>query len=347
MPLPFLILAGAAVAGLVGVGAGINGAVNMSDANDTIKRAKKIQEEANDKLKRSSERPTQLMDQIGELELNTVKEFEDFSNVIELIQNRPKFNDINSNLSIPKVNLNDLQTASVAASAILGSLSGAGVGTAGGFAAAGVTTSAVMALGTASTGTAISGLSGVAATNAALAALGGGSLAAGGGGVALGTAVLGGATLGVGLLVGGVIFNIMGSNVTEKADKAYQTAKKNQEQVEKIVSFYNLLVPYAENFFQSFSEASSLFESYLDRLQNTVLFDHKKDWNKFTPQEKNNLESTILLVKLLYDMAKTQFYKKENDSEINKVNVRAIQRATTNEKMTAQKIQNSEMLLDC
>lgn len=45
-------------------------------------------------------------------------------------------------------------------------------------------------LGTASTGTAISALSGAAATNAALAWLGGGALATGGGGVAAGEAFL-------------------------------------------------------------------------------------------------------------------------------------------------------------
>lgn len=50
----------------------------------------------------------------------------------------------------------------------------------------------VMAMGSASTGAAISGLSGVAATNAALAWFGGGALAAGGAGMAGGAAVLGG-----------------------------------------------------------------------------------------------------------------------------------------------------------
>lgn len=50
----------------------------------------------------------------------------------------------------------------------------------------------VTALGSASTGIAISGLSGVAATNATLAWFGGGALAAGGAGMAGGAAVLGG-----------------------------------------------------------------------------------------------------------------------------------------------------------
>ena len=76
------------------------------------------------------------------------------------------------------------------------------MGVAGGFGAVALAgtpvlvTNAVMAIGAASTGTAISSLSGVAATNATLAWLGGGSLAAGGGGMAAGAAVLTGITVG-------------------------------------------------------------------------------------------------------------------------------------------------------
>lgn len=64
----------------------------------------------------------------------------------------------------------------------------------------------------ASTGTAISALSGAAATNAALAWLGGGALAVGGGGMAAGEAFLalagpvGWAIAGVSLVVSGLFF---------------------------------------------------------------------------------------------------------------------------------------------
>ncbi len=74
------------------------------------------------------------------------------------------------------------------------------LGVAGGFAGVALAgtpalvTGAVGALATASTGTAISSLSGVAASNAILAWLGGGSIAAGGGGVAAGATVLAGIT---------------------------------------------------------------------------------------------------------------------------------------------------------
>ena len=71
---------------------------------------------------------------------------------------------------------------------------GAGAGVAGGMAVASLAPSAAMwiatTFGTASTGTAISALSGAAATNAALAWLGGGALAVGGGGMTAGSAFL-------------------------------------------------------------------------------------------------------------------------------------------------------------
>ena len=63
------------------------------------------------------------------------------------------------------------------------------------------TMAAIGAWGTASTGVAISSLSGIAASNASLAWLGGGAVATGGGGMAVGTAAL---ATGVGVVVIGV-----------------------------------------------------------------------------------------------------------------------------------------------
>jgi hypothetical protein len=90
--------------------------------------------------------------------------------------------------------LSDLRTANVqAAAGAAGALAGAGA-TAG-------TLGLVMTFGSASTGTAISTLSGAAATNSALAWLGGGSVAAGGGGMAMGAMVLTGGAVAVALAV--------------------------------------------------------------------------------------------------------------------------------------------------
>ncbi|GGZ14451.1 hypothetical protein GCM10010387_03200 [Streptomyces inusitatus] len=86
--------------------------------------------------------------------------------------------------AVPDIELRELRELAVGGVGSL--LGGAAAGTA-------VSTAAYMAVGafaTASTGTAISTLSGAAASSATLAWLGGGSLAAGGGGVAAGTTVL-------------------------------------------------------------------------------------------------------------------------------------------------------------
>lgn len=94
------------------------------------------------------------------------------------------------------------------AQALSGAAKGAAVGSAAGAATAYASFTAAVTWGTASTGVAISGLSGVAASNAALALLGGGSLAAGGAGVAGGTALLAGLVAGPAVLLalGGVVW---------------------------------------------------------------------------------------------------------------------------------------------
>lgn len=88
---------------------------------------------------------------------------------------------------------------------------------------AGVTT-AVTSLAVASTGTAISSLSGAALTNATLAALGGGSLAAGGGGMAVGAAALNFVTIGPAILVSGLV-------VAGQGERAKTKARENEAEV--------------------------------------------------------------------------------------------------------------------
>ena len=120
-----------------------------------------------------------------------------------------------------------LETEAIGSTKIAGT-AGA-VGSAAGVGAAALGPTAAMAVattfGTASTGTAISALSGAAATNAALAWLGGGAVAAGGGGMAAGKVLLAlagpvGWTIG-GLAIGGsaIYLNKRNKEVAEKATK--------------------------------------------------------------------------------------------------------------------------------
>lgn len=88
---------------------------------------------------------------------------------------------------------------------------------------AGITT-AVTTFAAASTGTAISTLSGAAATNATYAFLGGGSLAAGGGGMAVGAAALNFVMIGPAILVSGYV-------VAGQGEKAKTKARENEAAV--------------------------------------------------------------------------------------------------------------------
>lgn len=327
MPLPFIIGGLAAVAAVGGIGSGIHGGVKMKEANDTMKWAKRKQETAIENFKKSNDKTTTKMDQIGNKELSILDSFGKFSDLIEKIQGRPEFKSYTKDgVKLPEYKAEELKKASVGAGVLMGGLGGAAAGTAGGFAAAGATTSAVMALGTASTGTAISALSGAAATNATLATLGGGAIAAGGGGMALGSAVLGGATLGVGLLVGGVIFNITGSKLSDKADEAYAQAQKTEREVDKIVNYLDTLYKAADVFEKDLNEVNEEYEKRMKALDHIVNLSGKVKWSEFTDKEKLMTENLVMLVGLLYKMCQIKLVlKSNNENEPNIVNSKEIE----------------------
>lgn len=322
MPLPLIIGGIAAIAGAAGIGSGIHGGVKLKDANDTMKLAKSKQEAAVNKFEKRNLETTELMDALGNQELEILKSFNTFSDIIEKIQGRPEFKAYSTDeVDLPAYEAEELKKISAGAGLLLGSMGGAAAGTAGGFAAAGATTSAVMALGTASTGTAISALSGVAATNATLAALGGGSLAVGGGGMALGSAILGGATLGIGLLVGGVIFNVTGSKLSDKADEAYSQAERTEREVKKIVAYFNELSDAANSFMDTLINVETQYRKRLSILDHVVNFFEKTNWFDFTEKEKKMTANTVLLVGLLYTMCQVKLVLKNDEEEgLNKVN---------------------------
>lgn len=322
MPLPFILGAAAAIAGVAGVGSGVHGAVKMKEANDTMKAAEYRHNQNVRKFEDYNKSTNKKMDELGELELSILNGFKDFSDTIEKIQNRPQFKQYSKEgVTLPKYDQESLKSVSVGAGVLLGGLGGAVAGTAGGFAAAGATTSAVMALGTASTGTAIASLSGAAATNATLAALGGGAIAAGGGGIALGTTILGASTLGVGLLIGGAIFNITGGKLSAKADEAYYQMKKAEDTINRACNYLADLESTAARYINALNEVRAKYLENFNYVSFAVNQLHKTDWNEFSVHEKKIIENTVLLVGLLYKMCQVTFVKKaENENEMNTIN---------------------------
>ena len=323
MPLPIILGIATVLATAGGLVTSVHGAANMKKANDIMKSAKHQHQSNIRVFEKKSQQITQVMDRLGKLELKILNSFQDFAEVIEKIQNKPEFQRYTrQGIELPKYSKETLTEVSVGASVLLGGLGGAAAGTASAIAAAGATTSAVMAFGTASTGTAIASLSGAAATNATLAAIGGGAIAAGGGGIALGTAILEATTFGVGLLAAGVIFNIAGSKISDKAKQAYDEMKKDQETINRICEYLEELGEIAIKYTEVLKIIRKKYLENFNYISYVVNALHKVEWNEFTEEEKIATENIVLLVGLLYQMCQVNLVlTAENEGEINKVNV--------------------------
>lgn len=330
--IPLAVKGGAIVAGAAGVGTAVHGASKMKEANDTMKSAQSCHEANMEKFEKKNMSTSADMDKLGKLELEILHSFSEFSDLFEQIKNRPTFETYSKDgVTLPQYDGEKIKEVSVGAGVLLGGLGGAALGVAGGFAAAGATTAAVMALGTASTGTAIASLSGAALTNATLAALGGGAIAAGGGGIAAGTAVLGAATLGVGLLIGGVIFNFTGGKLSDKADEAWEQMKKAEEQINTICAYLDDLKKTSNMYYATLSKVNDIYKEYLNGLKSIVNMLGHKDWNTFTREEKKLTENTVLLVGLLYNMCKVELViKAKSDGDINAINTKEIESTVKN-----------------
>ena len=323
MPLPLILGIGAAVLGVTGIGSSVHGGAKMKEANDTMKVVD-LQHKKNIKcFEAKNDKTSKEMDKLGEAELKILNSFESFSCIIEKIHNKPQFGTfVKDDIKLPEYNTEDLKSISVGAGLLLGGISGAAAGTVGGFAAAGATTAAVMAFGTASTGTAIASLSGAAATNATLATIGGGAIAAGGGGMALGSLMLGVSTLGVGLFVGGIIFNITGSSLSNKADEAWHQMKKAEGEINKVCLYLDELYNATTKFYEALSKTNRIYKEHFTKLYTIVEMNGTVNWKDFTANERILTQNTIMLVSVLFNMCKVKLVlTTENNSEVNKVNI--------------------------
>lgn len=229
MPVP-LILGGIALAA---AGAGVKKGL---DARNKNKEAEEIVENAKDRFNKAKEK----LEYEGAVLNQNLEDFAEFKllvfttqikNLVELLKqckDRAGSNLNHENINLTPEEIKQLEnTVSNSLEITSGLVTGLQSGALTAFGAYG----SVGMLASASTGTAISTLSGAAATNATLAWLGGGSLAAGGGGMALGTAVLGGIAAGPFIAVAGFM---MDSKAEENLTEAYEYESKIDIDIEKM-----------------------------------------------------------------------------------------------------------------
>lgn len=272
MPLPFLLWGAAALVGAIGVGAGLG-------AKSDLKEAKRIAEESQSKHKAkinkfnmSHNDINNRAETLAQTKLSvyetTVKNFLTAYKSLQKI----KIHDVEYDDSfkqfkfvVDEIKEYEQQQINFVQTAIsLTQATGAGVST--GLGALGL----VSTVGFASTGTAISGLSGIAATNATLAWFGGGSLATGGLGIAGGVATLAGIVVAPALAVFGISMAIKADKALTEAFEYQAKVNESCEKLDLCITFFNSLNLRIEEFLLVISEVNNRLINILPKINPIV-----------------------------------------------------------------------------
>jgi hypothetical protein len=164
----------------------------------------------------------------------------------------------------------------------------------------------------ASTGTAISTLSGAAATNATLAWLGGGSIAAGGGGVAAGTAVMGGIIAIPALAVMGILSHFSANKEIKKIKEKEEEAYKIMGQIKGNLLAFDLLEKRGEEIVRGIEKSMEVFDSEFKKVYKFIypipiiskLFKKIKKYFGSDYFNESELEQIDYILKILFDSLK-------------------------------------------
>ena len=305
MPIPFIILGATIAMGVSGVGIGAKGGYDQHRAKKLNKDSNQRAENASLRLEDMRKKCSKSLQDLGDEKLSvlngSVTRFVDAFSQLKNVD----FSESEGLNELSKIQMGTKEFAEMKELTKFSSslIQGSATGIAGGALTAFGAYSAASALATASTGTAIASLHGVAATNATLAWFGGGSLAAGGAGMAGGAAVLGGIVAGPALLCMGIIVGSKaGKNLENARANAYQTNEICEElengSLECIAirrrcyMFYNLL---------------ARLDAYLTPLtfaMEDIIKSEGIDYSQFSEQSKKTIASaaaTVTSVKAVLD----------------------------------------------
>lgn len=300
MPIPFILGAIAIGTAAAGVGAGVKGVMNNNEANDINFLANSTIDAAKDNLNKVRDATFYSLRALGREKIYVfdvsikrfIESFEKLKNVD--ISDSVGIDEINK-LKFDKAYFDELKECSLQVTSMLaGGIGGVGAGALAAFGAY----SATMTFAAASTGTAIASLSGVAATNATLAFLGGGSLAAGGLGMAGGMAVLGGLVAGPALAVMG--FVALGAS-SKKLDDAYSNlaeARKVSEELETLKVSTNAIRRRAQMFERLLIRVDLLYSEAIDNLEK-VINEFGTDYTSYSEEAKKVVASNIKLTQTI------------------------------------------------
>ncbi len=296
LPLPF-ILAGVAIAAAgYGVKKGIDVLDADCEADEFIKKAESLKEEATKKAESAESDCRRAFMRLGEKKLHVLSH-----TVSNFLDHFHRLNRLRITIGTKDTDMQDIQKQVLDARKITNQyrevdffdVSGAVAGSAiGGVLAAYGTYAGVGMFASTAGGVAIAELSGVAATNATLAWLGGGALSVGGFGMVGGMAVLGG-------LVAGPALAILGALSADEMEKKRDDAKAYLSQVEVAVKKADVIVDnlqavrkMADLFTKQITKLDALFFS-LSQDAIATMKKHHYDTSLYNQKERDQLSVTV------------------------------------------------------
>ena len=145
------------------------------------------------------------------------------------------------------------------------------------------------------------------------------------GGVGVGT-LAGLAAFGAGAIVAGpavagagLILCVKGFGLKKKAANNKRQAKQMEKSVDEIIAFYTELQKTADSFRISMIAVYQRYQELLKCVEETLTT--KTNWKQFSKEEKNNVQTTVMLVTLLCEMIKTKIVvKQEKEDKLETIN---------------------------
>jgi len=312
VPIVLGLIAGASA--IYGATKAIQGAVDHNDAKEINESAKSIVDTSSQSVNSQREATNVILTNYGERKLRA------FHGVVgDFIEafSRLKNVEISQTPELDKLNLRDFTTVTLKELKhdyllLKNSGLGLGAGATGGAALAFGAYNGTMMLATASTGTAISTLSGVAASNATLAWLGGGAISMGGGGMALGTMILGGMVAGPALAIFGHIVGNKGAEALNNARSNLEQAKTMREEAKLMVNKLKAVASVVELANKTLSSASSHLRRSVNELKK-VIDAEGVNFRELTAESQESVLRSVKFAQLVKALIDTPILDKDGN----------------------------------
>ncbi len=306
MALPIVLGGAAAVSALYGTKKGYDAYSDTKKAKELQEAAEKTVENAEESLDSEREETKDRLEALGRLKLEVWDEqvgkfiagFEKLKNVElkgDVVREDWTFDGVSDE------ELGEMKQISVNA----GELAGGGASALGSGALTGIAAyGGAQSMACASTGTAISSLSGAAASNATLAWFGGGSLASGGFGMTVGAAILGSIVAGPILAVGGIVSS---SKAEEKLEKAKTNHKEAQAAAEKMKTAETILGGIQDvvgSYEETIRKVRRRFDDVIDDLE-SVIDESGTNYADFSDSERRTVHESVMYVQVTKSLLTT------------------------------------------